>query len=345
MLSNKKNLKRILCLNIINGSQCTYGTICDYAHSLSEQQVDKIRHRIYTMIKSTNSLENINLVTDNELLRGLVEMTHLCSACIRKECLGGYNCRNGAMNIDSRICYDDLMSGYCKRSNCVSVHLTKRGLIPYYQQTNHCFTTYNYNNNYNNLNLSNSYLYPSIIPEISQYVSTIPPIINLEPTNISNQEQQNFINIPPKIEVKEIPIIKPSTTPVHPKYILSNAPIVNTTSPALPPGLSIEEPTPVLPSSLPSLFPPGLNVKKSKSKELKNIKGVLLTENYLDTHFNNKIYNSSESDSEISQDNIDKIMKCLNSDSESDVDMTILISSSSQLESQQTESFDSIFEV
>lgn len=128
MSYDKKNLKRILCKNIINDSQCTYGAKCDYAHSLSEQQVDKTRHRIYTMIKSNTTLENINLVIDNELLRGLVEMTHLCSACVRKECSGGYNCRNGAINVDSRICYDDLMTGYCRRQNCVAVHLTKRGL-------------------------------------------------------------------------------------------------------------------------------------------------------------------------------------------------------------------------
>ncbi len=137
MYNNDKNLdnsKRILCYNIINSKVCSYGSKCMYAHSLSEQKIDPIRHKVYTILKNTADLYDLDLINDHKLFKALLELTKLCSMCIKKICPGGYNCRNGTINVNLRICYEDLMYGCCKRSSCLSVHLTERGLVPYYQQ-------------------------------------------------------------------------------------------------------------------------------------------------------------------------------------------------------------------
>ncbi|CAH6421589.1 Hypothetical protein KVN_LOCUS364 [uncultured virus] len=128
---NLDNCKRILCYNIINNKICTYSTKCMYAHSLSEQKIDSIRHKVYTLLKNNSSLTDLDLINDNKLYRTLLELTKLCSMCIKKMCPGGYNCRNGAININFRVCYEDLMFGNCKKINCTSLHLTTRGLISY----------------------------------------------------------------------------------------------------------------------------------------------------------------------------------------------------------------------
>jgi hypothetical protein len=105
-----------------------------YAHSLAEQKIDPIRHKVYTILKNTTDLFDLDLVNDSKLFRALLELTKLCSMCIKKICPGGYNCRNGSINVSLRVCYEDLMYGCCKRNTCTSIHLTERGLTPYYQQ-------------------------------------------------------------------------------------------------------------------------------------------------------------------------------------------------------------------
>jgi len=132
------NNKKILCFNIINNKKCLYQKKCMYAHSLSEQKIDPMRHKVYTIINNNTNLESLNLIDDNKLFNTLIKLTKVCMLCIKSKCPGGYNCRNGAMNYKYKLCYDDLMSGNCKRLNCNSVHLTKHGLVPYLKQKKDC---------------------------------------------------------------------------------------------------------------------------------------------------------------------------------------------------------------
>jgi len=134
--SDDNKNKRILCFNAIKGRACNYGNKCMYAHSLSEQKIDPIRHKVYTILKNDDSLKNINLIKDRRLFKTLTELTKVCYACTKNECHGGYNCRNGAISQKYRICHDDLMYGNCMRPKCNGLHLTARGLVPYYQQMN-----------------------------------------------------------------------------------------------------------------------------------------------------------------------------------------------------------------
>ncbi len=131
-----ENNKKILCFNMLNYGKCNYGNKCDYAHSLSDQKIEPLRHKAYTIIKSAENLKNIDLIADKKLYETLLQLTKMCSLCNRNLCPGGYNCRNGAINIKSKICYDDFMYGNCKRPNCLAVHLTKKGLVPYIKQQN-----------------------------------------------------------------------------------------------------------------------------------------------------------------------------------------------------------------
>lgn len=128
--------KKILCWNMLNKKKCNYGNKCVFAHNLNEQKIEPLRHKIYSMIKYSNDLSNINLESDPNLYENLLQLTKVCSSCNRGLCPGGYNCRNGAINFKLRICYDDLVYGNCKRPNCHSIHLTERGLTPYNRKKN-----------------------------------------------------------------------------------------------------------------------------------------------------------------------------------------------------------------
>lgn len=134
-IHNKNNIKRMLCINIIRGDECPYGeTSCIYAHSLSQQKLDDSRAYVYNILKSTGSLSHINLVNDEKrpsLYKEFLELTLVCQKCKIGKCPGGYNCHNGALSYKYKICYDDITSGKCRRSNCNAIHLTDRGLIPY----------------------------------------------------------------------------------------------------------------------------------------------------------------------------------------------------------------------
>lgn len=141
---NTHNSKKILCFNMLNYGKCNYGNKCDYAHSLSDQKVEPLRQKVYSIIKSftdqnnndTQSLKNIDLVSDKKIYDAFLSLTRMCSLCNKNLCPGGYNCRNGSINIKSKICYDDFIFGNCRRgNNCLAVHLTKKGLIPYNIQT------------------------------------------------------------------------------------------------------------------------------------------------------------------------------------------------------------------
>ncbi len=130
-------MKKILCYNIISGKKCNYGNKCLYAHNLSEQNIEPLRITAYDILKdNTIDLSDINLIENNKLYETLCQLTKVCTSCEKKMCSGGYNCRNGAINRELKICYDDLVYGNCKYIKCNYIHLTTRGLVPYLKQKN-----------------------------------------------------------------------------------------------------------------------------------------------------------------------------------------------------------------
>lgn len=134
-MANKdiKNKKKLLCNNVITNRSCGYNNKCMYAHSLEEQQIDVIRKAAYDILFSSSDLSNINFQENITLYKSLKELTKLCD---RQYCTGGYNCKHGICgNKKYQICIKDLEYGDCNNQNCNCVHLTKRGLKPYYVGT------------------------------------------------------------------------------------------------------------------------------------------------------------------------------------------------------------------
>jgi len=123
--------KRLLCNNILKYNKCNYGRKCMYAHVLNEQKIDHVRKYIYYILTSTQDLIDIDLILEKELFENFLQLTKICMNCTKQICSGGYNCRNGALSIHYKICYEDFMFGKCNKLKCNSVHLTFRGLIPY----------------------------------------------------------------------------------------------------------------------------------------------------------------------------------------------------------------------
>lgn len=127
--SSEKNLKKILCNNILKYKKCTYGNKCMYAHSLEEQNVDNIKKRAYDILRSENIMD-IDLSKEDKLAKIFLQFTKICPDCKNKVCPGGYNCKYGAMDEKYIICYDDVTLGNCRKENCNYIHLTKRGIKP-----------------------------------------------------------------------------------------------------------------------------------------------------------------------------------------------------------------------
>lgn len=126
------NQKKILCKKIIETGLCKYGKECTFAHSLSEQNIEPLRKRAYLIITSKNSLCDIDLIHDRDLYSTLCRLTRTCYRCENRTCLGGYNCKNGAIDVQHTICHEDMVFGKCpKKSSCNKVHLTERNLIPF----------------------------------------------------------------------------------------------------------------------------------------------------------------------------------------------------------------------
>lgn len=133
-----KNKKKLLCNNIITEGLCGYGSKCMYAHSLAEQQIEPNRKNAYDILFSSCDLSHINFQTDINLFRSLRDLTKMCD---KEHCTGGYNCKHGACGYLSKhknsnkkyhVCIKDLEYGDCIDQQCESVHLTKRGLRPYF---------------------------------------------------------------------------------------------------------------------------------------------------------------------------------------------------------------------
>lgn len=130
--SDEENFKKILCHNIIYNKECKYGDKCIYAHSLEEQNVNDTRKKIYDILNSDCCLNNIDLHKDVDLYNNMIELTRYCKNCNVNYCIGGYNCKSGAYNKNYCICINDLNYGNCSNNNCNYIHLTNRGLVPYY---------------------------------------------------------------------------------------------------------------------------------------------------------------------------------------------------------------------
>lgn len=137
-MSNKNNSKRILCNHILCEGRCSYGRSCIFAHSLSEQIVDPLRHKVHTMLDNKTDMAKINLVNDNDLYNTFYTLTKLCKYCKKGLCSGGLNCRHGAHHKKYCICFYDFMYGCCLDNDCKLIHLTDRGLVPYTVQKKSC---------------------------------------------------------------------------------------------------------------------------------------------------------------------------------------------------------------
>jgi hypothetical protein len=130
--NDKNSFKKILCYNIIYNGSCKYGDKCLYAHSLEDQNINKMRKEVYDILKCDSDLSAINLKEDYELYKTMLEMTKYCKNCNNNMCKGGYNCKSGVYDKKYCICINDLNYGYCHNYNCNFIHLSKRGLKPYY---------------------------------------------------------------------------------------------------------------------------------------------------------------------------------------------------------------------
>jgi hypothetical protein len=131
MLNNKK--KNNICRNILETGTCKYGNNCHYAHSVNEQNLSDIRLSVYKLIKSKN-LAKIDPIKDKHICNELTILSHLCDNCIKHNCTGGLNCKNGAYSKEYLICDKDLMFGKCiahATKSCDKIHLTDYGLIPF----------------------------------------------------------------------------------------------------------------------------------------------------------------------------------------------------------------------
>jgi len=130
-IKNNISVKRILCHNMFTRGKCSYENYCVYAHSLEEQKIDIDRKQVYDILKSKNNLNYLNPIKDKNIYESLMQLTNVCFGCENKKCLGGYNCKNGAINTSLSVCYNDFNFGKCTNINCKKIHLTKRGLTPY----------------------------------------------------------------------------------------------------------------------------------------------------------------------------------------------------------------------
>lgn len=128
----KDKHKHMLCKSIISKKQCHYGQKCLYAHSLEEQKLNKVRDRAFKLIRGDIDASKVNIFQERDLYKTLLSLCELCTKCNEGKCTGGYNCREGAFDKKYVVCSLDLNKGKCTDSDCYKVHLTERGLKPYF---------------------------------------------------------------------------------------------------------------------------------------------------------------------------------------------------------------------
>jgi hypothetical protein len=119
----------MLCRTKINEGSCPYGSSCHYAHRLSDQILTPLRKRIYDIVKGVIKVSEFNPKTEPELYQNLLQLTRVCEKCQNETCHGGYNCRNGAINIKCSICVDDLKYHNCNKPTCNRIHLSNIGFL------------------------------------------------------------------------------------------------------------------------------------------------------------------------------------------------------------------------
>ena len=128
-----KNVKRMLCQNVLKDGICSYGSKCMYAHKLEEQNIDPTRKQAWSIILSEDRLDDIDLHKNYQLYQSLDQFTKICKQCEKNECIGGYNCDHGVFSQKYQICQSDINYGECKNDQCKLIHLTKRGLKPWFK--------------------------------------------------------------------------------------------------------------------------------------------------------------------------------------------------------------------
>ncbi len=171
-----KNVKKILCYNILKNGECPYKN-CMFAHSINEQILTETKKEIYDIIKNRNDLEKLDLL-ENNLYKDLLIMCKECKKCSDFKCNGGLNCNNGVCLKQYKLCYKDLTYGNCcndlysdcKNNNIKSciygIHLTEKKLIPYNTQ----YLNNKYNSKYiKKIKLTDENLY-HVINEISNKI-------------------------------------------------------------------------------------------------------------------------------------------------------------------------------
>jgi hypothetical protein len=107
--------KRLICRSVLEDYHCDYASKCTYAHSLDQQVIDSDRAFTYKIILDPNLMHffSVQNPKTEDLYKGLIAMTHICSECLEHKCTGGYNCRNGACEKFLRVCSRDLLHGNC----------------------------------------------------------------------------------------------------------------------------------------------------------------------------------------------------------------------------------------
>ena len=132
--TTSNNVKRILCHNKLISKICRRRDNCMYAHSYNEQKQDPYKKIVYDMIKNNDRLDDFDLIKDSKIYDTVLQLTKICSKCIRNSCVGGYNCKFGVFHPKYQICYNDMYYGNCTDDMCMKVHLSIKGLVPYKTQ-------------------------------------------------------------------------------------------------------------------------------------------------------------------------------------------------------------------
>lgn len=141
-MENNKNIKKLLCNNVVNGYKCAYRNRCMFAHDLSEQKVDDIREVVIKMITGHDNLSCVDIYNNKQLFSDMIILTKECKNCVSGKCTGGYNCKFGTCKKSIKICHEDLVCGKCQNEinddyYCsAGIHLTEKKLIPYNQRHN-----------------------------------------------------------------------------------------------------------------------------------------------------------------------------------------------------------------
>lgn len=139
------NTKRLLCYNMVTKNCCVYKNKCIFAHSIKEQIKDNNKLVIHDIIKNKQDLCDIDTVNDSKLFSELLIFTKDCKKCLINKCSGGFNCKYGIYDNDTKICYSDLIYGKCslKTYNSIipnvnrcnnGIHLTDKNFIPHNQR-------------------------------------------------------------------------------------------------------------------------------------------------------------------------------------------------------------------